>query len=772
MTATIETLPKDWPDWMRQARQGVDWGIVLIFAFSLTIAMPFLTHNTLPHTNASENYVYRSADYAAALQEGRLYPRWSANAFGGYGAPIPHYFPPGAGYAAAVIQVLFTNNPVIAVRILYAIALGAAGVMVYLLVTRRAGAASGLLAGLLYVYSPYVGVTAPHILGDLPGVMSLALLPMLLWGIDRLIVHNKPLDVALVALTTCALFLTDIQATIVSIVLALILVIWHKSTVQGNTPLLPIFGSLVLGIGIASFYWIPLLLEQNGIHWVIPRITQQYKLTLLSLVAPLHQIDIGEMVHAPQLTIGISGIGFAVAGAVSALRFRSQVYFQTLFLVCGIILTVIAVLIFPYEIWLLGPIALCLSIGGSAAAQFKSQMPPRWKGLFLSSLLILIWIIASPVWLESITIEPFGSTDDVAQVEYEQQGYGVAVVPPNQPIPSTIPDSLQPNRFLFEGYQGGVINKIMTSQLTGTIQLGLLDHNTHSDRYQLRTNGPITLDILTAYFPGWRATVSDRPIALTPNLETGLMRANLPAKTNGELSIVLSSTPIRTAGWIITWDLLLVMAIITWGRLRRSSTIYNENELLSYREIRLSALVLVLCAATIYVFNNVTLPLSLRMKSGYELQNSTIVQNRTDSGINLLAFRLDSNQFQPGQTVDLTLFWQAQRFLSENYEVRLHLENNRDASVWNYTQWHDPGYYPTRRWKSGLYIRDDYHLQLAPDITPGNYQINVEGNLCKPGCESNTLLTFFNINGQILGTQLTLPTLLVVSGQGHRIKIG
>jgi hypothetical protein len=116
------------------------------------------------------------------------------------------------------------------------------------------------------------------------------------------------------------------------------------------------------------------------------------------------------------------------------------------------------------------------------------------------------------------------------------------------------------------------------------------------------------------------------------------MRANVPTTTNGELFILLGSTPIRTAGWIITWDLLLVLAIITWGRLRRARTIYNENELLSYREIRLSALVLVLCAAIIYLFNNIAVPLSLRMKSGYELQNSTIVQNRTDSGLICLHF--------------------------------------------------------------------------------------------------------------------------------------
>ncbi|MEO8610314.1 MAG: 6-pyruvoyl-tetrahydropterin synthase-related protein [Chloroflexota bacterium] len=764
MTTTIEVLPKDWPDWMRQARQGVDWGIVLIFAFSLTIAMPFLTQNDLPHTNASENYVYRSADYAAALQEGRLYPRWSANVFGGYGAPIPHYFLPGAGYAAAVIQVLFTNDPVLAVRILYALSLGVAGTMVYLLVTRRVNATAGLLAGILYVYSPYVGLTAPQILGDLPVVMSLALMPMLLWSTDRLVIHNKPIDFALVTLTTSALFLTNIQAAMASLFLAIVLLIWHKSTIRQNAHILFILGGFLLGIGIAGFYWIPVLLEENGVHWLIPRLTQDYQLALPSLFSPLLQVDIGEMIHAPQLTIGMSGIGFSIAGVISALRFRARVCFQILFLVCGIILTAFALVLMPHEVWLLGPIALCLSIGGSAVAQFRTQLPTRWKGLFLSSLLILIWIVSSPVWLPPVTHEPFGDTDAVAQVEYEQQGYGVAVVPPNQAIPSTVPDNLAPNRFLFEGYQAGVINKITPSQLNSAIQLGLLDHNTHSDTYQLRTNGPITLDILTAYFPGWKAFLSDHTIPLTLNPETGLMRASVPTTTNNELSIVLGSTPIRTASWIITWDLLLILAVVTWGRLRRSRPIYNENELLSYREIRLAALVLLLCAAIIYAFNDVSLPLSLRMKSGYELQNSTVVQNRTDSGMNLLAFRLDNNRFQPGQTVDLTLFWQAQRSLIENYRVRVHFINNRDGSVWNYTQWHEPGFYPTRRWKSGLYVRDDYHFQLEPDMTPGNYQINVEANLCKLACDSDGLLTFFNINGQVLGTQLTLPTLLAISG--------
>ena len=114
MSNLIEIPPEHLPDWMRQARRGIDWGMLLILAFGLTIAMPFITQGDLPHTNASENYVYRAADYATALLEGRLYPRWSANVFGGYGAPIPHYFPPAPGYTAAAIQVLFTADAVLA----------------------------------------------------------------------------------------------------------------------------------------------------------------------------------------------------------------------------------------------------------------------------------------------------------------------------------------------------------------------------------------------------------------------------------------------------------------------------------------------------------------------------------------------------------------------------------------------------------------------------------------------------------------------------------
>src|SRR5262249_139088 len=156
----------------------------------------------------------------------------------------------------------------------------------------------------------------------------------------------------------------------------------------------------------------------------------------------------------------------------------------------------------------------------------------------------------------------------------------------------------------------------------------------------------------------------------------GLMRVDLPARTSGELVISLGSTPIRTAAWIISWDILGIALIVTWGRFRRYGDRFEDLEQMTFEESRLLPLLLASLAIITFFLNYPSFPISLRLPSGYELQNSTLTQSRTDTGLSLLSFRLDDNQYQPGDTVHLKLYWQAQRFLFQNYQVQLHLINN------------------------------------------------------------------------------------------------
>ncbi len=394
--------------------------------------------------------------------------------------------------------------------------------------------------------------------------------------------------------------------------------------------------------------------------------------------------------------------------------------------------------------------------------EWRRHLPKRWRRLFLPTLLIVAWITSATIWLPPVTTEPFGSADSRTQVEHELQGFGAAVLPPDEALPSTLPDNLQANRSLVDSYQSNRINKIPSAQLGSQIQAGILEHDSHNDRFQIQSSAPFTLNILTAYFPGWRATLSGRLIPLRPNAETGLIQVDVPQTRTSELVVTLGTTPIRLGAWIITAACLLMVVIVTWGKWRRHRTSYENSEQLRHPETRLLSVLFASFAVIVLIINNPSFPSILRPKPGYTLQNSLSVQSRTNSGLSLLAFRLGTNQYQAGDSVPLTLYWQAQQFLIENYQAQVSITNNQTRAVWSQSDYHDPGNYPTRRWHTGLFVTDTYTLLIPPDTPPGNYQIRVELSTCNPDCTSGGHVTFFNIDGQMIGTTLILPTLMVV----------
>ncbi|GIL13467.1 MAG: hypothetical protein BroJett038_21870 [Chloroflexota bacterium] len=758
MISATEITPKDLPDWMRLARRDVDWGLLLVIAISLLAGWPFIAQPTLPHTNASENYVYATADFAAAFREGQLYPRWSPNVFGGYGAPIPNFYPPGATYAAALLQVLFTDDAALAVRLVYILSFCLAGSTAYVLVARRAGASAGVLAAFLYLYSPYLILTAPHILGDLPAVAGMALLTILLWSADRLLLRDHPADMLFAALAAAGLFLTDVRIGLAGALLVLALLPGGR-----KKAVFRIFASIVLGVGMAACYWLPALLEQNAVSWQPPRLPAAYRLTLPELLAPASQIDPNEMTPLPQLRLGLPLVLLMLPGAAAAVRYKLA--FQAAFLAAGAALILAALALFPHEIGLLGPITLCLSIGGSAALRLRDELPPRRRRLLLPILLIAAWILAAPVWLLPYTNEPFGSADAPTQIQYEQLGYGIPVLPAHLPVPATISASLQPNRSLIEGYLSGAMNKIaLASTSDAQVRVGILEHHTHSDRFQVSASGPVTLNVLTAYFPGWQATLNGRPVSVWPASDTGLLNVSIPPVREGQLVVAFGSTPERETAWVITWAALAITLIITWGRFRRHKITYDDMEQLSRPEARLLALVF---SCFIIITPLAALPdplLPLRLQPGHGMDGAIPASIRTDGGLSLLSYRVQQAVVHPGDSLDLTLYWAAQRFLPKNYSVLLYLLNTSDGTRWNEVPLHYPGSYPTRRWNTSRYASDHYHLALDPAMPFGDYRIVLEVYDCSPDCRPQNRLNFFDPAGRILGPVLSLPLPITVRG--------
>ncbi len=745
---------------MRQAQRGVDWGLLLVIGFSLLLAWPFITQPTLSHSNASENIVYAASNFATAFKEGRLYPRWSPYVLGGYGAPIPHYYPPGAAYFAAVIQVLLTDDTVSAVRFAYTLALCLAGIAVYRLVMRREGAAAGVLAAFLYLYSPYVGLVAPHVLGDLPGTLALALVPLLLWQLDRLFQGNHPGDVLLLALAAAALCLTDTRGLIAGLGLGMMLAATQPGT---NRRLYGLAAAgVALGMGAAACFWLPAALEQSAVQWRPPFIPSSYQLTLAGLFTPAHQLDLNDLAPVPQFTLGLPALLFGGLGAAALVRERRLRGFAATFLAAAVGLTALALILIPAEAALLGTITLCLAVVGSAALHWRDALAERWRRLVLPIALIATWVLAAPVWLATIITEPFLGTDAAAQIQYELAGCGLPVLPPDLPVPATIPANLPPNRTLIEGYLSGTMSRLNVTQTADDLRVGILTQNTHSSRFQVSATRTLTMDMLLAYFPGWQASLDGRPMPLFAGDTDGLTRVTISPVRGGLLALELNSTPARTGAWMITWSAIGIALIVTWGRFRRAKPTYEDVRLLSPAEARLLALVFVCLVLLTLLAALPGAPVPLRQSPGYALKTAASLQSRTNASLSLLAYRLDTAQFQPGKSFDVTLYWQAQEPLTENYRTLLYLLDTRTGARWNQQDYRHPGGHPTRCWNTNRYVSDVYHLPLVPAMPPGEYQVAVEVYACKPECLPQNRVTFFDATGRNLGPVLYLPTTLTV----------
>ncbi|MGQ9890000.1 MAG: 6-pyruvoyl-tetrahydropterin synthase-related protein [Aggregatilineales bacterium] len=748
---------EDLPRWMRQAQRGWDWGLLLALALSLFAAWPFLIQPGLPQAGASENYAFLAADYAAALQEGRLYPRWSAYAQQGYGAPIPHYYPPGPPYAAALIEVLFTNSAVAAVRALYAGAFCLAGAGTYGLVSRHAGARAGLVAAALLVFSPYLGHTAPHILGDLPTVIGIALLAALLWRVDRLLARAAAHDLALVALGTWALLLTHPPLTAVGLSLAAALALREQAAQRSQVPWTLLGSSIALGLAMAAFYWLPALAERDIVTWHTSGQSVTPRASLKELFQPIPPVDVAELAPAPRFSLGQLAVTAAVVGTALGFLTRHAASFFALFFAAGCVLAALGTLAFPTQTWLIGGAALCAAAAGGGTALLAELLPQGTQRLFAPVLLAALFAASAPVWLVARWSASDQDLTPTAQILYEQQNASSAVLPRGAPLPSTLSPTLTSRT------PADILNRVVRAS---GLQASVIQNGTHTVRLQVSTDTPQRLDLLMAYFPGWQAWSGATPLPLFADPATNLMQLQVPAM-NGEVVLTLGPTPPRQYGWLISLSALAILAGLAWFRARCAQADYadyKESALLPVEETRLLAVSTTAFALILLAFAAPFSPLTLHARPGYKLDSATALRDRTDAGLEAIAFRLDQPTYRPGDQIELTLYWRALRFLTENYQVRVSLQDVTRGTLRYQTTPHYPGGFPTRRWQPYQYVADTYVIRLDPDLPPDDYQIIVEVFACKPVCDLASRLSFFDSAGNPRGQALNLPVFARVVG--------
>ncbi len=123
-------------------------------------------------------------------------------------------------------------------------------------------------------------------------------------------------------------------------------------------------------------------------------------------------------------------------------------------------------------------------------------------------------------------------------------------------------------------------------------------------------------------------------------------------------------------------------------------------------------------------------------------------------GVSLAGYDLSPSSAIPGETITLTLYWQAREAPSVDYQVFVHLIGDEPESV---AQGDGPplmGDYPTTMWAAGEIIADPHLAALPVDLPPGEYRL-VVGMY-----DLQTMARLPRLDGA--GDSIEIPTVVVI----------
>lgn len=148
---------------------------------------------------------------------------------------------------------------------------------------------------------------------------------------------------------------------------------------------------------------------------------------------------------------------------------------------------------------------------------------------------------------------------------------------------------------------------------------------------------------------------------------------------------------------------------------------------------------------------------SPRMISEAELHVSHPLAAKYGESIALRGFDVSPRVLRPGQSFDLTLYWQAVHSIGTNYWLLIQVLDPSGRPLAHSTTLPYLGRYATVLWRPGDLFADHYRLTIVSDALPGAAELGI---LLDPGQSVSD--SQWTLDGQPVGSRLPLTTLKIV----------
>jgi hypothetical protein len=709
----------------------------LLTLLALPALWPLL-HPGLARANDHLPHFFRVVALDAALRQGQWPLRWSPDLVHGFGYPVFNFFP-YLGHLVVEVWHLIGFDFLTAYKIACALALLAAAWFAFQLGRAHWGEAAGLVAGVAYLYNPYL-LYDIYIRGSLPETLALALLPLIMVSLRRVAHGNKRARVWAGGLVAAFLFFHNGVAlqTMPFLVLYALWETWSEfNWKQKFRPFLLPASAFLLALLLSAFCWLPILAEAGYIQ--IGRVTlnagMSYASNFLSwaelLALPRLPVDPALLNPPVVRSLPLAALALAVGWPIWAFHWRArprpQIFFTLAALTAfGLMLPLarpiwdnvpfLQLTFFPWR--LLGPLALFTAL--LAGSLFSHLNLESWK-LDLALSPALVFLIVAGLPFASPPFEPVPNAPTLADLAaFEMPPNFIGTTSVGEYLPNSVkqmPDTGSDREQLMRGetpprYTAPGAEVSTTPRGAG-----------HT--FTITATAPLTFTYRVFYFPGWQATLNGQPIPITVTEPEGLMAVALPAGTH-TLAFQFGSTPARTVGNLLS---LIGLGLSLWLAFTHPASPSPPSFSLRPPTVFLFVFASLVALARPLLYDAGLTPLLQRHLTAAGLAGVAHPLNHDFAGeLTLLGWEATRETIGADDSTTVNLYWKANRPLGVFYgfDVRLVDAAGLTWSEPNPPRPRDWRFIPgTDRWPADAYILDPYVLTPLVGTPSGEYTLQV-----------------------------------------------
>lgn len=502
---------------------------ILTVLFLILVSIPSvfsLLNSGFFQSDDGEWMIVRFSAFHQAFRDGQFPVRFLGRLNNGYGYPVANFLYPGFMYAGEFIRLSgfdFVNT----IKIIFGFSLVGSAVFAYFWLSKLFNKTSAFFGALFYLYTPY------HLFdfykrGSIGEILALAVLPFILWQIERKSLFWISSGIGFIILSHNTLALLFMPVIILYALLK-----YKKSFIF-------YFLSFTLGLGLSSFFWIPAISELSY---------TRFSSTVVS--------DFRDYFASMEL------IGFSTIFILSLSSFftfniflnkeksKQKLILNKMFILMSV-LAFFSILLsskislpiwnlipssfvqFPFRLLSYLPVALAF-----LAAYIVFNLDNK-KRVIVSVFFIIILFISSFPYLR-----PAGFFDKGDPFYATNEGT------------TTVQDEYLP-KWVKEKPAEHFKNKVEI--MTGKGEIKGLVYSSNKITFNAVSNSDTKIKINTIFYPGWQAFANNRELDVQYSNKEGVMELSLP-KGENSVKLIFSETPLRLFADILSVLSFLILIL-------------------------------------------------------------------------------------------------------------------------------------------------------------------------------------------------------------------